>query len=239
MQVINLYNSQLINFTVDPKQQNVADPSRAFQSAAPEAMRNTGIALILFFSGIGILYGVGSIIESLMDDSSIKKILHTALGGAAIGLAYNLWLKLKALSSVIIKPNLKTPQKAVKSFLSSLKNGLYNQAYNQLTDNAQIQNKIDMPRENEMQKKMPDLQFENLDGFVRFWSSIDFPWELSEFSTLKQQDIDDNISLIDAKISIKRTIHQPGETDFVAKFLVFKIGDLWFLGNGFFWPHVE
>jgi hypothetical protein len=139
----------------------------------------------------------------------------------------------------MLRPNLKSPQSAVNSFLNALKNRHYGQAFNLLTDQARSVNNLDLPRDTPMQKGMPALAYGDLNSFQRFWSSIRFPWKPSEHSRMKIQGLGEDTALVEAEIAIDRTVPQPNEYGFTAKFWVVKRSGMWFIANGFFWPGIE
>lgn len=239
MEKVTVYQFQNRSFDVIPEEHNISDSSRVTKSALPVALRNLGIALIGVIVGCVILYFIAEGIDRAMDDSGVKKVIGGGIAGCTIGLVFLLGLKVMAVFSSLFKPNLKTPEAAVRTFLSSLKKGLHERAYNLLTDTAQRLGKQDMPNDDMMQKKMPDLYFEDLDTFKTFWNSIQFPWKLSEFQQPKAQKINVSAALVEMPIDLDRIVSRDDERPFTAKFVTVKRGDSWFIANSFFWPQVE
>jgi hypothetical protein len=239
MESIGLFNSEKASFAINPKEHLVADTSRAMVKATPEALKKLGITFIIVIIAVCVLYGIGSVVIKFLGESSTTKVIFGCITGFILGLVYYLFLKIKSVFGSLLKPNLKSPESAVKSFLTALKNGFYGQAFNLLTDQAQSQANLDLPRNTPMQKSMPALDYSDLNTFTKFWASICFPWKLSEFSKMKKQAIGEDTSLVEAEIAIDRTIPQANEYGFTVKFMVVRRGDMWFMANGFFWPDIE
>jgi hypothetical protein len=239
MKPAGLFNSDKAIFVINPKEHLVTDTSRAMVRAAPEALKRLCITFVVALVGVVVLYGIGNAVAKFLGETSTTKIIFGGITGLIIGLIYYLFLKVKSMFESLLKPNLKSPESAVKSFLNALKNGFYGQAFNLLTDQAQSQANLDLPRDNPMQKRMPALNYSDLNTFTKFWTSIGFPWKPSEHSRMKKQELSDDAALVEAEIVIDRTVSQPNEWGFTAKFMVVKRGDMWFVANGFFWPDLE
>ncbi|MEW6659147.1 MAG: hypothetical protein AB1424_10845 [Thermodesulfobacteriota bacterium] len=140
---------------------------------------------------------------------------------------YGIIIYLNGLLYLLIFPqSLKSPTKAVNSFLKSIKLGLFERSYNILTDNAQKLG-INNPGGR--------YQFRDLKTFREFWLGTNFFWgsgvdhrQWSSFSFL-HKFLDDCTALVEAFINFN------GGRG-VAKFLVVQREGIWFLVNGFFCP---
>jgi hypothetical protein len=217
----------------------VNDDGHAIKSSLPEALKNLLASFVILVVWCLFLYFIGEIIDKNIGDSGTRKVIGILLAGAFIASLFYFWLKIKAVLSSLFKPNLKTPEKAVESYISALKKGLHERAYNLLTDKAQKLSKLVFPKEDKMQQKMPDLYYEDLNSFKSFWNSIQFPWKQHEYSRPKAEIINESTALVKTKIVTDRIVDDMDEYDFTAKFVTVKRENKWFLANGYFWPQKE
>ena len=67
-----------------------------------------------------------------------------------------------------------TPCATVKTFIDALKHGLYRRAYNCLTDTAQEQAEVTLPRTDYLQQRMPTVAFHSLWTFLKYWRDVPF-----------------------------------------------------------------
>lgn len=222
---------------IDPNIQHVKDTTRHLQSSLPEALKNLFIGIVVVTIVSIILYLVGDKIDNIMEDSTIKKIILAGIAGIILGFIYFLIIQnFKSFLASLFKPNLKTPEKAVKTYLSSIEKGLYKRAYLLLTDSAQNLDMIKFPLETIMQKEMPDVYFHNLETFENFWSKVRLKWN-TDMIRPKSNKTDDSTALIETEII--PTNNDTNYYKFKAEFVLKKIDEYWFLCNGFLWPQTD
>ena len=234
MSDIFIYKSTGKPFQINDREHDVKDTALHLKSSLPEALKNLALGIVIVIISATILYLVGDKIDSAMADSWIKKTTIAGICGAILGLFYFLVVhNFMAVLASLFKPNLKTPEKAVKSFFSSIKKGLYERAYNLLTDNARKLELIEFPVETEMQKEMPDVYFHNFETFENFWSKLEFSWDL-DFIQPKCKENDDSLAIVEVEVSPNNLL--AGKHNFKAEFVLIKKDEYWFLCNGFLWP---
>ena len=233
MKKVEVYNG----FSIVPEEHTVSDSSRATKRGTSEALRVFGITLVFALLWVAVSYVIGEFVDQKMAESTAKKVIGYSIVGSWFGVLLLLSKRVQAIFGTAFKPNLKSPDRAVKTFLSALEKNMFDQAYSLLTDNAQKQEKLEVTRETPMQTKMPDPEFTDKDSFVEFWNSIQFPWKMSEYSHPKAENLSDEVDLVEAEIQVDRMTPRPDE-DFVfkVKFATVKRDNLWFVANGFFWP---
>jgi hypothetical protein len=236
MEIITLYKFQDKSFDIVPDEHVVSDMSRLTKTALPESLKNFGIVFAVSIVTTLFIVAASQVMERTISEPGLKKIIGTVMAACVIGLLIYCGVKIKIVIGSLFKPNLKTPESAVRSFLSSLQKGLYKQAYNLLSDTAQKLGKLEMPKNNIMQKKMPDLNFDDLHTFASFWQRIEFPWKQSDLERPKAQTINDSVAIVELRIDMDRTSIRWEEFPLSAKFVTVKRGGLWIIANGFFWP---
>ncbi len=222
---------------INPNDHDIKDTAKHLKSSLPAALKNLALGIVVVSISAVILYLVGDKINSVMSDSWIKKIILASIAGGMLGLFYFLVIhNFQAVLASLFKPNLKTPEKAVKTYFSSVKKDLYERAYNLLSDNAQELEMIKFPVETEMQKNMPDVYFHNLESFENFWSKIKFSWDLSYIQP-KCKKKDERSAIVEVEIT--PTNNDTNLYGFKAEFALIKKDDYWFLCNGFIWPQTS
>jgi hypothetical protein len=65
--------------------------------------------------------------------------------------------------------HLKTPEKALRSYLYAIDNGLYGRAYDMLTDQAKIAGDVPLPKEVKMEKSLSRIA--DLETFTTYWQN--------------------------------------------------------------------
>lgn len=233
MSDIFIYKSTGKPFQINAREHDVKDTALHLKSSLPEALKNLAIGIVIVILSATILYLVGDKIDSVMADSWIKKTIIAGIVGAIFGLFYFLVVhNFMAVLASLFKPNLKTPEKAVRSFFSSIKKGLHERAYNLLTDNARKLELIEFPVETEMQKEMPDLYFHNFETFENFWSKLGFSWDLDMIRPECKKK-DDSLAIVEVEVFPNNI--SAGKHYFIAEFVLIKKDGYWFLCNGFLW----
>jgi len=200
-------------------------------------MKNLGYSLLFLVITIIILWLISIGVERWVENPTTQKIIAYGMIGYLLVVILGIGKKFGAVFSSLFRPNQKKPMAAVRSFVLAVEKGLYERAYSLLTDQAQQIEKQNFPKEDPLQKKMPDLQFNDLETFKRFWSEIKFPWKLYEPWKNNPKEISDTVALVEVTIRSEGTgVPSVDEYDFSAKFITVKRNGLWFVANGFFWP---
>jgi hypothetical protein len=218
----------------DPKifleNEKVSDPKRINKSFFKLGIKHAFKMSLLFVASF-IVY---LLLRRLFYNSPapifiINGIFFVLLIGSIVGI-------LKGLKIAIKKPDQTKPDYALREFLVSIDDSIYERAYNLLTDNAQIVGNISLPKINLYASKMPEINFTDLDSFSQFWSNLPFAisfdnWRKSFNTILSTEDY----CVISVPIKF-RDKNAKNIGIFENRFILVRRFNAWFLSNGFIWP---
>jgi len=136
-----------------------------------------------------------------------------------------------------LRPNMSTPPKAIASFLRALSTGLFERAYDLLTDEARHMGRVDLPKMGIWEKKLPDLDITDLVSFGTWWRGLGFNWK-PDWSTLKEWRLADDLSVLQIAIVVRNPERNVERTQFDTVFPLVKREGAWFIAKPFFWPLV-
>lgn len=155
---------------------------------------------------------------------------------AIVFFPYYVYLGLRSFLISFLNPNLSSPQSSLKCFLNSIKNDLYERAYNILTDHAQKAGRVKLPRKGVLSEKMPEIVIENLSSFKRFWTDMGtFSWK-AKTRKIREKALDTHTTLLTIPVIVDNPSKKRHKLSFEAEFVLVKRQELWFLANGFLWP---
>lgn len=232
-----------------PQKHNVADPGRATGKYLTVGIRN----LIVYPTIGGIISGLAwwahLFVDRFMESYSIPGIIIpdmiefvTSLAWglllivAIVFFPYYVYLGLRSFLISFLNPNLSSPQSSLKCFLNSIKNDLYERAYNILTDHAQKAGRVKLPRKGVLSEKMPEIVIENLSSFKRFWTDMGtFSWK-AKTRKIREKALDTHTTLLTIPVIVDNPSKKRHKLSFEAEFVLVKRQELWFLANGFLWP---
>lgn len=261
MPAITLYAAGEFRYAVDPESHLVADPQRAMLSFAAEtrraAARHLGVALAALL-GMPILAVVFYVIDQRTQGDAfpgnlIAIGLIIATPFVAGGLALQAW---RAFRLSRRAPQRSTVEDTLNGFFNAISVGAWENAYNHLTDTAQVIEPVPAPRDDHLQKAMPAVHIDSLNGFRDFWRAIprrasdgrSFFWD-PDLSALVTDSVSSNAAVVrvsframpngsDGELAKELAAQGFGHACKVLScpFVAVKRGDAWFLCNGWFWP---
>jgi hypothetical protein len=227
---------------LDLPSQMVANPRRALEKYPQETslrgLKTLGIAAIFI-----IAYPIASWIVDAIYKNRVSLIALAFRGLAFFAVLLSLIalvMGVRLFISGMLAPKRKSPQDTVQTFLGSLADQLFERAYNCLTDTAQHAGAIRFPKNDDLQKTMPDIQFQTLEGFKAFWLRIKFTW-VPQWKEMKITNLGSQAAKIVIPVKASRLV-KSGRKDetvhevFYWQFFALEKDGYWFLANGFIWP---
>jgi hypothetical protein len=205
---------------IDPSAHTVKEPSLALHQDIKAGIK-TGTCRII---GIVIVVSIIICIAGLINN---KVVNYFAAGTILVG-ALGIWASIKATFVSGFKPNLRTPEGALRSYLFAIDNGLYERAYNMLTDQAKVAGDVPLPKEVSMEKAISRIV--DLETFRKYWQN----------TGLKISDINREIMFWGQKCDEANTALfvasiPSGVTSesFNSKYVLVKRDGLWFVAHGY------
>ncbi len=233
------------HYEIELARQRVRTPQRALEKFRFEtkltAVKNAGIAVAALV-GLPLLALVLHLIDSAVKGDLFPGHLFALLflvSAPFIFLAFVL-VSVRVLTVGYSTAKRATPAEAVKTFLDAVELGLWQRAFNCLTDTAQNSGRVELPKLDYLQKKMPDIEIESSESLKNFWGRISFQWS-PQWKAMKFFPLSDRAVRIILPLTITWSVTDGGkekrrEETVEAVFLAIEKGGHWFLANGFFWP---
>jgi hypothetical protein len=131
--------------------------------------------------------------------------------------------------------NLRRPEAAVRAFLASVNNSLYERGFNMLTDQARTLGPVQLPRVHQMAKRMPEADIHDLESFRNFWSAVEFlDWKF-KLRRASREDLGDRVVRLTVPVKADAA-KGDGKIHFRVDFMLVERERFWFLTHGFAWP---
>jgi len=210
----------LKDIEINPSEHSVEDPSLALKTDPKEGFKR-GIARIIgTIVVVAIIVGISVAVNN-------KFFGYIGAGSIIVGLM-GIAAIIKSMFISGIKPNLKTPEEALRSFLYAIDNGLYGRAYNMLTDQAKVAGDVPIPKEVKMEKSLSRIA--NLETFTKYWQNTGL--KISDINNTilfwRQKCEEENTAVFVANIPMGTT-----SQSFHSKYVLVKRGELWFVAHGY------
>jgi hypothetical protein len=211
---------ELKELNIIPSVHTVRDPSLALKRDIKEGLKSGILRIIGIIIFVAIISGPVVLIDN--------KYYHYFAAGIVIFGAFNILYIIKSMFVSAFKPNLRTPEEALRSYLYAIDNRLYERAYNMLTDQAKIAGDVPLPKEVKMEKSISRIV--DLDTFTKYWDSTGL--RISDINNTihihPEKCDEENTAIFSATIPVGT-----GSQDFYSKYVLVRRHELWFIAHGY------
>lgn len=204
---------------IDPMKHAVDNPYRARKRYPKEGLIISALSLgftlfvtVLYFTVFPIL------IRIFAGAGPAPRVI---MGGLLITLFFGgIYGSMKGIQIALFRPNIKTPESSLQTFFDSISLGLYERAYNLLTDAGQADENIAIHDKDSFEKAW--VEFSNAYSFIDYDSD-----------DVRRIDISDSSVLLFVPLFFKDKKSEDKKVCFESRFLFLKMRSAWFLANGF------
>lgn len=231
------------NYVISLDGHSVAHPRRALRTYVKSGFVRFIIYPIFGLIGSIVSYALFLVIREVDVGGGFIQIPFSIIQlclflGAILALPYSLFFGGRRFFWSCIRPDLSTPEKAVKCFLFSIRVGLKERSYNLCTDQAQNLGKLGFTVLGHIgSKKSYELAISDLSSFRNWWANVRISWPPA-LKKMYRYDISSEECVIEIPI-VAKYMDAPSEyMSFRAVFPLVCRDKLWFVAKPFIWPFV-
>jgi len=233
------------DYVISLDEHSVADPRCALRTYVKSGFGRFIIYPILGLIGSIVSYTLFLVVRKVDVGGGFMQIPFSIIQlclflGAVLALPYSFYFGGRRFFWSCIRPDLSTPEKAVKCFLFSIKVGLKERSYNLCTDQAQNLVKVDLARLGRIgSKKMPEVAISDLSSFQNWWAwnNVQISWPPA-LKKMIRYDISSEECIIEIPVAVKYIASGSEYISFRAVFPLIRRDKLWFVAKPFIWPFV-
>lgn len=228
---------------IDTDAQTVRNPDAAY----PRRLR-TGLQHLIVYtlsgglvSAVGLWVGVW-IFQTQDPDAGLTGVffavcMFAALAWGVVSLPLGAFWGIRSLTASVGQPDLSSPERALKSFLFSIRGDMPSRAWDMLTDQAKQPPDVPLPGQHPVAEDLPQPEIRDLDSFKAFWSTLGcLDWK-ARTRDIRRRDLDKQSVVLTCPFQVDNKQKNKGTQVFEAEFLlVRRKQDRWFLANAFVWP---
>jgi len=236
------------NYVISPSDHSVSDPRRASRTYVL-----SGLGHFMIYPIVGLIvsilaYFLYAFLRGIDINPQIPRLIKIGTSMltfcsfcvAILALPYSFFAGGRRLYWCCIRPDLSTPEKAIKCFLRSLKLRLKKRSYNLLTDQAQNLGKLDLTESGHiLSKKIGEVVISDFSSFEKWWAwtKVELSWPPA-WKKMVRYDISSDACILEFPVLVRYLAASAEHISFRAVFPVVRRDKMWFVAKPFIWPFV-